>query len=485
MKKNLGVNAVLNLSKTALSIIFPLITYPYVSRVLGVENIGKVNYTASFVSYFALIAALGLSTYAIREGGKVRGDQEKLEKLGSQLFTLNILSTLISYILLFIFVFFFVKNPDYQKLILLQSTTILFTTLGIDWVNVIFEDFLYVTVRSLVVQLLSLILIFLVVKTAHDYYIYAAISVITSGIICVLNLLYCRRYMKLRLVWDLDIKKHMSPILILFSGGLAISIYANSSVLILERLQGVYYVGLYSLATRVYTILKTLLASIYSVAIPNLSHLYGARRFSEFKNVYTNILSYITLLLIPLSAGLIVVSSEIIAFMGGRDYADATLTLQLLALSLIGAIFGGAFTYALNIPIGKEKVNFIGSIYAIFINIALTVLLVPLFKQNGAAISIIASEFFIFFYSFFTVKESRQFIDMSLWIKNIMHSVLGFILIILFGYFVKYFVTNVFLYFPIIVAGSVVLYVVELVLFKNSTFLHTVDLLKTRFLKKG
>ena len=94
MTKKMGVNAALNLFKTALSIIFPLITYPYISRILGVENLGKINYTSSIVGYFSLVAALGISTYAIREGGRIRSDSKKLSHLSNQIFTINILSAI-------------------------------------------------------------------------------------------------------------------------------------------------------------------------------------------------------------------------------------------------------------------------------------------------------------------------------------------------------------------------------------------------------
>ena len=233
MTKKMGVNAALNLFKTALSIIFPLITYPYISRILGVENLGKINYTASIVGYFSLIAALGISTYAIREGGRIRSNSEKLSHLGNQIFTINILSTVVSYLLLLLVVWLFIPNREYQILICIQSLTIVFTTLGVDWINVLFEDFLYITIRSIIIQILSLILMFVLVKTANDLYLYTFISVIGSGISCILNLIYCRKYLKLSLVWRLDLVKHFKPIMVLFSGGLVISIYANSDMLIL------------------------------------------------------------------------------------------------------------------------------------------------------------------------------------------------------------------------------------------------------------
>ena len=100
-----------------------------------------------------------------------------------------------------------------------------------------------------------------------------------------------------------------------------------------------------------------------------------------------------------MSAGLIVLSREIILFLGGIKFIDATLTLQLLAISLIGAIFGGILTYGLNIPIGRESVNLTGALYGIIVNIGIS-LLIPVFKQNSAAAATIASEFLLFYITF-------------------------------------------------------------------------------------
>ena len=476
MTKKMGVNAALNLFKTALSIIFPLITYPYISRILGVENLGKINYTASIVGYFSLVAALGISTYAIREGGRIRSDSKKLSHLGNQIFTINILSTIVSYLLLVLVVCLFIPNREYQILIFIQSLTIVFTTLGVDWINV-----LYITIRSIVIQILSLILMFVLVKTASDLYLYTFISVIGSGISCILNLIYCRKYLKLSLVWRLDLVKHFKPIIVLFSGGLVISIYANSDMLILEWFKGAYYVGLYAVAARVYTILKNLLASIYSVTIPRLSHLFGEQKIDEFKKSYTQILSVVTLILIPMSAGLIVLSREIILFLGGIKFIDATLTLQLLAISLIGAIFGGILTYGLNIPIGRETVNLTGALYGIVVNIGISLLLIPVFYQNGAAVATIASEFFIVLYNFLVVRESGKYINFVLWRQNLVQALLGFFSIIVIGFGFKLFVTNSLLLIFSITLVSLIIYLLALKLSKNPLLDHILDIAKHKF----
>ena len=161
MKTNrLKVNAVLNVVKTVFSIIFPLITFPYVSRVLMPENIGKVNFGASFVSYFALIASLGIATYAVRECSAKRNNIDELSKTASQIFSINIVTTVIAYAFMLATLLLFRQFDSYRTLIVIQSSAILFTTLGCDWLNSAMEDFAFITIRTISFQVISLILMF-------------------------------------------------------------------------------------------------------------------------------------------------------------------------------------------------------------------------------------------------------------------------------------------------------------------------------------
>ena len=128
--KFIGINALLNAIKTIFSIIFPLITFPYISRVLGVENIGIYNFSSSVVSYFTLLAGLGISTYAIREGARYRNDRIKISDFCSEVFSINVISTLVSYVILLFCLFFLNKLHDYISIIVILSISISFTTLG-------------------------------------------------------------------------------------------------------------------------------------------------------------------------------------------------------------------------------------------------------------------------------------------------------------------------------------------------------------------
>ena len=218
VKKRIGTNAILNVIKTGLSVLFPLITYPYAIRVLSTAGIGKVAYSSSIINYFALLAMLGISTYATREGAKKRDDRRSFNTFANEVFTINVISTAIAYALLFLALILVGSWRDYRTLMLIQSASILLTTLGIDWVNNVFEDFLYTTIRSILSHLVNIVLLFVLVKTADDYYMYALLTVLTNGFTCVLNWFYCRRYVHIRIVRKINIKKHIGSILDLRKG---------------------------------------------------------------------------------------------------------------------------------------------------------------------------------------------------------------------------------------------------------------------------
>ena len=156
-QRSLGLNAVLNGVKQCCSIVFPLITFPYISRVLGNDGYGKYSFSNSITNYFILLAALGIYTYAIREGAKIRDDQKEVDKFCSQVFSINVCSAVISLLLLGLVVFNSPKLSEYKAYIFIQSTAIIMTLLGTDWVNSIFEDYFYITARYIAVQCVCLI----------------------------------------------------------------------------------------------------------------------------------------------------------------------------------------------------------------------------------------------------------------------------------------------------------------------------------------
>ena len=483
-KKKIGINAILNVIRQGLSVIFPLITYPYALRVLGAESIGKVSYAQSIISYFSLIAMLGVSSYAIREGAKRRTEKEEFSRFVNEVFTLNVIFTAVAYILLFVCLTLVKDLQQYSGLLLLLSSSLILTTLGVDWMNTVFEDYLFITIRSIITHLASLVILFVFVRTSEDYYAYAMMAVATNGIICISNWFYCKKYAKLRLTLHPNVRKHLIPLLILFANNVSVSIYTNSDTTMLGWFKGDYYVGLYTVSVKIYTIIKNLLVAVYAVSIPRLAYYIGSQKKKEFKHLYSNMWSYLSLLLVPAAVGLVCVSPEIIYFMGGEEFTDSVVSLQLLAVALIFAIFGGLVTACLNITIGREKDNLIATVIAAVLNIGLNLIFIPLFNHNGAAFTTLLSEAFVLLFCYIRVPNKRQYMDFKRIGRNFISIIIGSGAIILCSVLISLIIDNIYVRLFATIICSIIAYALILFAFKNEYLIEMKNKILAKFRRK-
>lgn len=476
-ENSVAINVLLNVIKTLMSVLFPLITFPYATRVLHVENIGKVSFASSIVAYFALIATLGINTYAVREGGKIRDNKEKFSKFANEVINVNIFTTIISYLLLIITIIIFPKIHSYSSLIMLISISIVFTTIGLEWVNVVYEEYLIITIRSILIYIINLILLFLFVKTKNDYYVYAFLSVFSTIFVSIWNFIYCRKYIKFKL-FDFSFiyfKKHLQPMIVLFANNLAITIYCNADSTMIGWINSDYYVGIYSVAVKIYNILKTILAAIYIVFIPRLSYITGKNNNRKFKNMINHILSILILFLFPVITGLIILAKPIVLFLSGQEYFEAIVTLQILSVAVFFAIIGGVITNCIVIPLGKESLALKATVIAAITNISLNFIMIPLYKQNGAAITTVIAEFIVIAVCFVFDKAVR---DVFYWKKlsiQLIHSGIGSSFVFGIGYFILTYNLNNLLTCILTIAFSIIFYLIFLFIVKNKYLLSLIE----------
>ena len=384
--RNLKVNTALNMIKTGANIVFPLITIPYVLRVLSANNIGKVDFGNSFVSYFSLIASLGISTYAIRECAKVRDDRKKLDTVASQIFSINICTTIVAYIMLAISLIVFRNLDSYRTLIIIQSTVILFTTLGADWINTAMEDFVYITLRSVLFQVISLILMFMFVKTQDDYVKYAIISVISSSGSNISNIIYRKRYCKIKFTWDIPWKKHMIPICLLFVMTLSQTVFNSADITMLGLMKGDYAVGIYSTAAKIEKVISQIVSSVVFVLIPRLSYMFDLGEYEKINKLLRSVLVVFATIGLPSCVGAAVMAKEIILIVGGAKYIEATLVLQILLLSFLFSLVGGSFLgNVVLLPSGNEKQFMIICCISTVVNVIANAFLIPRWGAYAAA----------------------------------------------------------------------------------------------------
>ena len=477
-EKSIKVNSILNVIKTISSIIFPLITFPYISRVLQPENVGKVNFGSSFVSYFSLIASLGITTYAIRECSAARGDKKKLGEKASQIFSINVCTTIVAYVLLGLSLIFFRKLDSYRTLIIIQSTAILFTTWGADWLNSAMEDFKFITIRSIGFQFISLILMFILVHQPDDYYKYAAITVLSSCGANITNILYRRKYCTVRFTKDMHWREHFTPILLLFVMILAQTIFSNADTTMLGLMKGDFEVGIYSTAYKIKNIIVQVVASLCWVVMPRMSYYFVDGDWDKINTMLKKVLSVMVTIGFPCVAGCVVLSSEIIQIVAGQQYSAASLPLVILMLSFIVDIFGGSFLgNMVCLPAKQEKVFMEACYFAAVVNVVLNYILIPYGGASAAAFTSGISAIVIFVWLF--VKKDKRVKLNYIW-EVCKGPLIGSLLIVLFCLGMKQFISSLLILPLVCVLGSVFIYSLTQLAMKNELIIEVLNTIVRR-----
>lgn len=385
------MNALLNGIRQVCSILFPLITFPYVSRILGKEGYGRYSFSQSITSYFILFASLGVHTYAIREGAKIREEAARITTLCSQIFSINICSAFLSFAALLVFLSVSQTIKEYIPYILIESAAILLGVVGTNWINSIYEDYAYLAFQYIAIQVLALIAMFLFVRKPEDLIPYCIISVFASNGGNLINLYHVRRYVKVKWVFHMELKKHIAPLLILFVNSVAVTVYVNSDITMLGFYEADAVVGVYSFASKIYNILKHLINSVIVVSVPRLSYLLHNRK-EEYAEYINRIFGMLNFILLPVTAGLFCMSDSIIRIAGGPQYVTGGTVLRILSIATVFAIYASLFTNCVLIANRQENRCLRSTIVSALVNIILNLLLLPELGMVGAAMTTIVAE---------------------------------------------------------------------------------------------
>ena len=410
-QKSIKKNTLYSILKNGSAILFPLITFPYISRVLLTENVGKINFGLSIVSYFNLIASLGIATYAVRECSAVRDDKERLSNTASQIWSINIITTVVAYALLAITLTTYHKLANYRILISIQSLSIIFTTLGADWLNQAMEDFRYITLRTVSFQFISLLLMFVFVHKPEDYMKYAVISLVSGSGSSIVNIWYRRRYCNIRFIKDIrygiDWKRHMIPILYLFVMILAQTIFNSVDSTMLGLIHGDWEVGIYSTAHKISNIINQGVASVLWVIMPRMSYYFAEKKYDEANNLLRKILGFNLLLGLPCAVGCVMIAKDIILVISGEAYIAAAPVLQILMVGFVFSLIGGNFLgNAILLPSKREKYYMFVCCITAVINVVSNYIFIPMYGARAAAGTTAICSLIIMILLFFRIDKN-------------------------------------------------------------------------------
>lgn len=398
-------NLALNIIRVALNLLFPLITFPYVSKILGPVNLGKVNFTSSVVNYFVLIASMGIPSYGVIVCAKARENTEKLKKTICELLYINIVLVVLAYFLFFASLLCVAKFQADRTLFLVQSISILLTAAGVDWIYSALEDFAYITIRSIIFKIISAALILILVKTNDDYILYAAILVLSGVGSCVLNLVHARQYIRLYPIKKLKIKQHMMPILTFFAASIAATISSNLDTTMLGFFKGDYEVGIYSFAVKIKNLLIMVDSAILAVFVPQFSMYAQSGKLEQYKKSVRLLSQMMFTFACVMSFFAVGFYSDVITILGGEQYSTAKAPLIILTLCLI--VLSMTWTLGVGVlqPLGREKDYAKGITVSTVTNIIFNVCLIPPFGSTGAALATIISESVLLMCYWYMLKD--------------------------------------------------------------------------------
>lgn len=403
--KSVKFNFVMNFILTISNFIFPLITFPYASRILGAQGIGTVTFATSVITYFSMFGMLGIPTYGIRTCAKVRNDKEKLTKTVQEILLLNITVMIVSMILLFISVLIIDKLAAQKFLYLIMSISLIFNVLGVDWLYKALEKYSYITVRSIIFKFISLILLFLFVKNPDDYVIYGAITMFAAVGSNALNFYNLRKLIDIKLSSNLDVKQHIKPIMTFFMLTVSTTIYVNVDTTMLGFIKGDTEVGFYTAAVKVKQILVSVVTSLGTVLLPRLAFYYSQNKLNEFKELVKKAMSFVLLISIPLVVYFIIYAKESILFLSGHRFIPAVYPMQLILPSVIFIGMSNLMGIQILVPTGRERFVVHSTILGAIVDVAINVFTIPLFGASGAAIAGSIAEFSVMMVQIFILKD--------------------------------------------------------------------------------
>ena len=476
-KQSLVNSFAYNLIRTLCGVLFPIITFSYSSRVLGVEGLGQVNFSKSIISYFSMIAMLGINQYGTREAAKVRDNREKLSKLAQEILCINSGTTIIAYTLLFFVVRSNLNLQGYSALLWINSISIFLSGVGMEWLYQALEEFKYIALRAVAFQLIALILMFIFVRERNDVAAFAFISVIASSGSLMINFFNARKYIDFNKINGLDIKQHFAPMLWLFAMAVSIELYTVLDTTMLGFIKGDRAVGLYTAAIKINRIVNSVITALGVVMIPRLSYYIAQKDDTAMKKLICKGYNYMFMMAVPAAIGLYVLSDDIICFFSGDDYSSAGLTMRIMTIIVFFIPFSVMTNNQILVPMGKEKLILLSTLVGAISNIVSNAILIPAYAENGAAIGTVIAEGMVALICFCYAKH---YFDTKEIFKCISHYVIAALPIIGIGYIMYNVDLNIVLRMGISIVSSFIAYCLILQIFGNYYYLEAIKILKHR-----
>ena len=476
-QKSLFKNALFNVVYRFTNILFPLVTTVYISHVLTASGVGKVSVAQNIAQYFVLLAPLGIVNYGTREIARRRDNSFETNKLFSELFFINLVSTLFCSFIYYSLVLNGNYFEEHKLLYCVTGLLIVFNVINVDWYYQGREEYVYISVRSIIVKFLSLILIFLFVKSPSDYVVYALIYVFGIAgnyLFNTINLI--KEGVRLE-IHNLQYTIHLKAIFLLFCSSIAIELYTLVDTTMLGYLCSNEVVGYYTNSAKLNRIVVGLISSIGMILLPRLSYCIKNGEISTCNNILSKIVMVMLFVAIPSGLGMFLMADSIVPVFFGNSFIPAILTARIGSILIFFLAFSNLFGTQVLLSFNQEKKLLLCTVIGASSNIIANIFLIPLFEHNGAITASVISELLVVLLSSkFAFEYLKVTIEASFWKKTFMST----IIMVAFVAMGKYLINDVLLSVIVSCMLGCIAYVASCYLVKHPVLLELKSILKAR-----
>lgn len=406
-QKSLTRNFLYNLFQQGLNVALPLLTVPYLSRVLGPEGLGLVAFSGSIVQYFILLGGMGLALYGNRAVARVRQDNEERSRTFWEIFSLRASLTTIALFCFLISLLAF--KPAHIEVYIVQSVLILASALDLSWLFMAMEDFKRIAIRNTAIRLVGLALIFILVRQPGDFVKYVLITVLTELAGQGVYWTRIRSLVQRPEMGKLSLGRHLPPAGRLFVPQLAIQVYVVLDKTMLGLLSNLAEVALYAQPQKIIKALLMLVTTLGTVMLPRMSHLYANKREGEFRDYARKSLLFTLYGTFLFSALTFVISPAFIPLFLGKDFSRSVIVFQLLSPIIVLIGLSNVLGIQMLLPMGKERLFSVSVITGAVVNFSGNLVLIPLYGATGAAVSTLLAEFLVTAIQCFSLRRDGIF----------------------------------------------------------------------------
>lgn len=404
MSKSIRKNFLYSSILTTAGYVFPFITYPYVSRILGVSNIGLCNFIDGIINYFILFSMLGIGTIGIREIAKCKGNKEEISKVFSSLFLINTILTTTVLIIYLIAISCVPKLYEHKDIAYVGAVKLFSNYLLIEWLYTGLEDFKYITKRSILVKCIYVVCVFLFVKNTNDYITYYILGVLMVVINAIINIVHSRKFVKISFK-EITMRPYLKSISILGFYAILTSMYTSFNVAFLGFVTNTTQVGYYTTATKIYSILIALFTAFTNVMLPRMSSLLSEGKNAEFIRMIKKSVDALFAFSLPVIIMTTVFAPQIIRIISGSGYEGAIVPMRIVMPLMLIIGYAQILVIQILMPLQKDRAVFANSVLGAICGIILNLLLVPHWGAIGSAFVWVISEIIVTMSALYSVHK--------------------------------------------------------------------------------